>query len=303
MSPTTPRAASFLVRGIRVRLLTATAIATSGEEVRLSGSFEEPNGITASLMRTRLCYWQKFPGPPERAECLNRNIYAITDGMDDSGPPLVGLTGGIASGKSTVADFFRCLGVAVFDADAIARNLLAPATPAFDQVVGAFGAEIVHDDGTLNRAVLAERVFSDIVQRKTLERILHPLIEQRVAVLRAQNRSAGQAYQLYEAALLVETSRYQTLDGLIVVSVSSEVQAQRLHLRLASLHPTMTAEELRRSVVQRLDAQAPLLAKTAVADFVIDNTGNLDQTQRQVELIHCRLAHRWERRLHQAAKS
>ncbi len=189
---------------------------------------------------------------------------------------VIGLTGGIASGKSTIAGMLRRLGAEVIDADQIARELVEPEQPALGEIVRAFGPEVLDPAGRLDRKRLGVLVFADPERRRLLNAILHPRIAaetaQRVAVAEAR----GLAVVVYEAALLVENQIYRALDGLVVVAVPEDEQLRRLMAR-----ETIDESAARR----RLGAQAPLQEKVAVADFVIDNSGPSDQTERQVEKI------------------
>jgi dephospho-CoA kinase len=177
-----------------------------------------------------------------------------------------GLTGGIASGKSTVARRFAERGLDVIDADQVARDVVAPGSPGLAAVVQAFGPEILTGDGTLDRPALRERVFGDDTARKTLNAILHPRIGaetmRRTQALAAQ----GVGLACYEAALLVENGLADAFRPLVVVAVSPEVQRTRLMARDGA-----SAEAAERA----LAAQLPLEDKVKLADHVIDNDGEL----------------------------
>jgi len=186
---------------------------------------------------------------------------------------VIGLTGGVASGKSTVAAMLRDVGAEVVDADRIAREIVEPGQPALREIVEFFGSEVLGPDGRLDRKRLANRVFADASARRRLEQITHPRItaesERRFEALRAR----GVGIAIYEAALLVETGRHQKLDGLIVVVASEAEQLRRLMAREG-----IDAEEARR----RLAAQLPTEAKVALADHVIRCDGPPDQVRPQV---------------------
>lgn len=193
------------------------------------------------------------------------------------GKPTVGLTGGIASGKSTVAEFFRRLGAAVVDADQVARDVVAPGSEGFVAVVDAFGAAMVGEDGELDRGKLGALVFADDEAREKLNAITHPRIA-RESRRRIQAELASDApYVVYEAALLVENGLASAFRPLIVVAVSPERQLARLMARDGS-----TAEEAQK----RIDAQLPLAEKLDMADHVIRNDGALPETEQRVREVH-----------------
>lgn len=197
-------------------------------------------------------------------------------------PPgcIIGLTGGIATGKSTVADMFSELGVVVLDADELARQVVEPGKPAFVDIVDAFGDEVVADDHTLDRTRLGEIIFRDDEARSTLEAITHPRIAQAMFDGARHAFDAGHDWVLYDAALLVETGTHRILDALIVVHCSETTQLQRLTER-----DDITDTQAR----QRIDAQMPLDDKRRAADFVIDNDGTIEDTRRQVRELKRRI--------------
>jgi len=189
---------------------------------------------------------------------------------------VIGLTGGIASGKSTVSRMFQRMGARVVDADVIARRIVEPGRPAYRDIVRAFGRQVVAPDGTLDRKRLGAQVFADPKKLARLEQITHPRIAREARREIAAHRRAGAPLVVYDAALLVEKGWYRGLDGLAVVSVPKKVQLQRL----------MGRDGLSRSAArQRLRAQLPLAAKLKVADYVIDNSGSLEQTEAQVKQL------------------
>jgi dephospho-CoA kinase len=176
----------------------------------------------------------------------------------------VGLTGGIASGKSTVARAFAEMGAHVLDADRIARDLVTPGSPALARIVEAFGGEVLLADGTLDRATLGAMVFAEAGKRRILESILHPLIlseiDRRIGDL---ERTDPQGIAVVEAALILEIGQQEQFDAIVVVWAEEEQQRQRMMVR-----DGLPAEEAGR----RLAAQMPLSEKRRRADLVVDNS-------------------------------
>lgn len=189
---------------------------------------------------------------------------------------IVGLTGGIASGKSTVAAMLRALGAPVVDADAIAREVVEPGQPALAEIVGRWGPGVLGPDGRLDRKRLAAIVFADPDERRALEAITHPRIAERSRARIAEFAARGAPAVVYEAALIVENKLYEWMDALIVVAVPPDVQRARLMAR-----DGITAAE----ADARIAAQLPLADKVAVATYVVDNSGSVDDTRAQVERI------------------
>jgi len=188
---------------------------------------------------------------------------------------VVGLTGGIASGKSTVSAMFRELGAEVIDADQVAREVVEPGTPGLAEVARRFPG-VVDPSGRLDRAALAGRVFTDPSERRALEAILHPRIREEVARRAEALARAGVPVVLYDAALLIENGLHRDLDGVVLVSAPPEVQRARLARRDGLDDAAITA---------RLAAQLPLADKRAHATWVVDNGGSLEQTRAQVRRI------------------
>lgn len=193
---------------------------------------------------------------------------------------IVGLTGGIATGKSTVADIFRELGVVVIDADDLSRHIVEPGKPALEDIVDAFGSEVLADDGTLDRTRLGEKIFQDDDARRRLEAITHPRIAEAMLDRAKRAFEAGDSWVIYDAALLVESGTHEMLDALIVVDCSVDTQRQRLQRR-----DGLDDGE----IDDRLDAQMPLDEKRRAADYVIDNDGSLDDTSDQVQTLKERI--------------
>ena len=193
---------------------------------------------------------------------------------------VVGLTGGIASGKSTVSRMFQQLGARVVDADKIARRVVEPGRAAHRDIVRTFGRQVLKPDGTLDRKRLGAQVFADPAKLKQLNRITHPRIARAARREINKYRKSGAPLVVYDAALLVEKGWHRKLDGLVVVSVPEKVQMQRLMQR-----DGLSATQAR----QRIRSQLPLSAKVKVADHVIDNSGSLDNTRSQVRRLWDRL--------------
>ena len=186
----------------------------------------------------------------------------------------VGLTGGIASGKSTVAEMFAELGVPVIDTDVIAREVVQPGTPALEEIRRAFGAEVITADGRLDRAAMRRIIFADEDARRELEGILHPRIQKATA---QQARTAGGEYQLIVVPLLTESPLRDFVDRVLVVDCDEQTQLRRLLARDA---------ESERQARRILAAQASRGARLAIADDVIRNDADLAQTRDQVASLH-----------------
>lgn len=186
----------------------------------------------------------------------------------------IGLTGGVASGKSTVQAMFVGLGVPVLDADLVAREVVAPGSPALDEIAQVFGPEMLLADGTLDRRRMRERVFADEAERKRLERITHPHIRQR---MHAWKTAQTAPYCMLSVAILIEAGMDSLVDRTLVVDVPEAVQQQRLRER-----DVITAE----LAAQMLAAQLSREQRLAHADDVLANTGSLDTLQACVEQFH-----------------
>jgi dephospho-CoA kinase len=193
----------------------------------------------------------------------------------------VGLTGGIASGKSVVSGMLAGLGARVIDADELARQALVPGTDAYLRTVEAFGPGIVNPDGGINRPALGDIVFADEPKRRLLESIVHPAVfELEAALVREIAGKEPGAVVVFDAALLIESGAYARMDRVVVVWCSLESQLKRLMERSG-----LSMED----AVRRVAAQMPLEEKKSRADFVIDNDGTLEYTRRQVEGLYARL--------------
>lgn len=188
----------------------------------------------------------------------------------------VGLTGGIGSGKSEVSRLLAERGAIVVDADLVAREVVEPGTPGLARLVEEFGPEVLRGDGTLDRAALGARVFADPVALARLNTIVHPLVGERTAELLEQARASGAEVVVHDVPLLVENGLAPMYDVVVVVAATPQTQLDRL-IRLRG----MAEQEAR----QRIDAQAPLTDKLALATHVIANDGALDDLAPQVEQL------------------
>lgn len=188
----------------------------------------------------------------------------------------VALTGGIASGKSTVADMFGDLGAVLIDTDIIAREVVLPGTPGLQDIVDTFGAEMLDADGMLDRPAMRRLVFADDAKRRQLEAILHPKIRQEAE---RQMQTRGGPYQIVIVPLLVESPLKNLVDRIVVVDCSEAIQLERLLARDIG-----TKDQARRM----LAAQASRQERLALADDVIANDTDIAETRIQVAALHAR---------------
>jgi len=189
----------------------------------------------------------------------------------------VGLTGGIASGKSTVSEAFARLGAKVLDADEVAREVVLPGKPAWTKLRHTFGSEFFHPDGRLNRSKLRRLVFADPEQRSRLNAIVHPEVMREIDFRFEQlTSSAEHAVVLVDIPLLIEVGVAHRFDKVVVVYANESVQVMRLMQR-----DGLSREEAR----QALSVQIDLREKAKKADFVISNSGTPGETQAQVEKV------------------
>jgi dephospho-CoA kinase len=189
---------------------------------------------------------------------------------------VLGLTGGIGSGKSQVAQMFRDLGAEVIDADQLARDVVEPGQPALQEIASTFGQEVLLPDGRLDRGALARIIFSNPAARVKLNAITHPPIRERMEAEVAARQSRP-GLLILDIPLLYENDRMRAVEKVIVVWVDADTQEGRLRRR-----DGLGEEEAR----QRIAAQMPLDAKRDRADLVIDNSGTLEATRRQVDAIY-----------------
>ncbi len=191
---------------------------------------------------------------------------------------IIGLTGGIASGKDTVATFLKELGATIIDADEISREIVKPGMPAWEELVEEFGRNILAGDNTIDRSKLGNIVFNEPAHLQRLNGITHPKIiaEEKRRIEQIQ-KSNPQAIIVVNAALLIESGNYKSMNKVIVVYADEKNQieraAKRDHLFLSDIQ-------------KRINAQIPLNEKSKYADFLIDNNGTLKNTKEQVEKIY-----------------
>jgi dephospho-CoA kinase len=190
---------------------------------------------------------------------------------------IVGLTGGIASGKSAAARVLSGLGVGIVDADQVAREVVEKGRDGLAAVVAAFGSEVLTADGALDREKVAKLVFREPEARKALQAITHPRIAIRSAEQIAALTATASPYVIYDAPLLVEVGAHRGLDALIVIAAERETQIAR-----AVARDGMARDEAER----RIAAQLPLADKVAVADYVVNNDGSFEALEEAVRATH-----------------
>ena len=190
---------------------------------------------------------------------------------------VIGITGNIASGKSTVARMFEALGARIIDADEIARIVVEPGEPAWKEIVGEFGKDILEPGGTIDRKRLGDIVFGDEARRKRLNEITHPRIMERIRGLVREYEKEKAPVVMIEAALIVEKGGLKDLiDALIVVTADEETQIRRL----------MEGKGYsREEAVSRLRAQMPAREKMIHGDYIIDNSGSLEDTRARAKAV------------------
>ena len=190
---------------------------------------------------------------------------------------LIGLTGGIASGKSVVAARLAEHGAVVVDADRIAREVVDPGTPALARIAQEFGSAVIRSDGSLDRAALGAVVFSSLEKRQALNAITHPAVAERShALFEAAEAADPEAIVVYDVPLLVDAGRFDEFDLIVVVNASTETRIARMvELR------GMTRDE----ALHRLNSQASNTERLAIADVVIDSNGTLEETLQQADAL------------------
>ncbi|MBX0359005.1 dephospho-CoA kinase [Halobacillus sp. Nhm2S1] len=189
---------------------------------------------------------------------------------------VIGLTGSIASGKSTVAEMFRDMDIPVIDADQISRDVVKPGKPAYKEIVETFGEQVLEDDGDLDRKKLGKVVFSDETKRKQLNGIVHPKV--REEMIRRREQYKQQQYQavVLDIPLLFESNLTDYVEKILVVYVDEETQMERLMER---------DQSGRKDAEERIQAQIPVKKKAEMADAVIDNTGTIEKSLHQLKDI------------------
>jgi len=190
----------------------------------------------------------------------------------------VGLTGGVASGKSTVSAILAELGAVVIDADLLAREVVAPGTPGLAEVVTAFGDDVLTPEGELDRPAMGALVFADEEKRRILEAIIHPLVRERGRQLEAE--APPDALVVHDIPLLAETGQPDQFDAVIVVDVPVEVQLERM-LRLRGMEHV--------DAQARIAAQAERAHRLAIATHVIENTGSIEELRDRVIAVYAEL--------------
>ena len=189
---------------------------------------------------------------------------------------LIGLTGGIASGKSTVAKILKRLGAAVVDADALAREVVEPGHGAWKDIVEAFGAEVLQPDRTLDRQKLRATIFNNPAARKKLEAIIHPRVRALAEERIRQHAAAGYEIVVYEVPLLFEGNLQEWLRPVVLVACNLNIQRRRLQER----------DGLSVAAAQKhIEAQMSLAEKRPLADYVIENDGSLEDLEREVQAV------------------
>jgi dephospho-CoA kinase len=187
---------------------------------------------------------------------------------------VVGVTGGIGSGKTAATDHFASLGIIIVDADLASRVIMEPGRPALAAVAARFGADSLLDDGNLDRAWMRELVFRDPSQRQWLEQLTHPLIGEEIA---SQLQAATSAYVVLASPLLLETAQKDLCDCVVVVDIPEAMQLER----------TIARDNNDEAQIQRIiAAQMPRQQRLDLADYVLDNSGSLQELQAAVEALH-----------------
>ena len=192
---------------------------------------------------------------------------------------IIGLTGGIGSGKSAVSVQLTALGILVVDADQVAREVVLVGSPALHSIAKHFGTQILHHDGCLNRAALRQQIFADKTQRQWLEALLHPLIG---VAIKEQLAGATSLYAVLESPLLLETAQHKTTDFVVVVDASESLQRQRACQRDGSTKLQIDAI---------ISSQMPRQQRLDKAHWVLDNQHDLDHLSAQVLKLHDHLCH------------
>jgi dephospho-CoA kinase len=213
---------------------------------------------------------------------LSKIPLSITENPERNGggKMIIGLTGGIGTGKSTVSAMLKAKGIMVIDSDQIAREVVEPGSKALAQIVAHFGQEVLLPDGRLNRKALGVRVFGNEEERKRLMEITHPAIFAETEKRISEAKKNGEALIVLDSPLLIETGRYKQTDLVVLVYADEETQLQRIMSR-----DNLTEEEAR----YRINAQMPIDEKRQYADIIIDNRGTIEELEVQVAQLLNRL--------------
>ncbi|MDB4349714.1 dephospho-CoA kinase [Omnitrophica bacterium] len=190
-------------------------------------------------------------------------------------PFIIGVTGGLGTGKSTVARIFGALGAKIVDADRIAHEVMLPGKAVYKKVISIFGADILRKDRKIDRKRLGKIIFSDKKKRQILNSLIHPEVIKEIGVLINKRRSSGRIH-IIDVPLLIESGLLDVVDRLIVVTAQRKTQIKRC----------MKKWDLKRiDVEKRIRSQMPLKRKRQLADFIIDNNGSFHSTKKEVEKI------------------
>ncbi|MCE7793380.1 dephospho-CoA kinase [Salipaludibacillus sp. CUR1] len=189
---------------------------------------------------------------------------------------ILGLTGGIATGKSTVSDIFRNEGIPVIDADIAAREAVEPGEKAYQDIINHFGLSILNEDGTINREKLGRIVFNNEKERKVLNGIVHPAVRQKMKKEAECCKENGHSLVVMDIPLLIESDLFHMVDDVLVVYVPENIQLERLMER-----NSYSKEE----ALKRINAQLPIEKKRSYASYVIDNSGSREETRQQVKRL------------------
>lgn len=188
----------------------------------------------------------------------------------------LGLTGGIATGKTTISNYLKTKGIPVLDADEYARKVVEPGTPGLTDIVNTFGKQVLQSDGSLNRKLLGQIIFNDMTARQKLNDITHPRIQQMMTDELQKLAKGKTPLVILDIPLLLENHNIAGADSIMIVTVPESIQLNRLMQR-----NNLTKEEAQR----RIDAQMPLSEKEKLADFIVDNSGTIANTLTQVDKV------------------
>lgn len=187
---------------------------------------------------------------------------------------IIGLTGGIATGKSTVSSMIKKQGIPVIDADIVAREVVEPGKKSYHEIVDHFGLSILQTDGTINRETLGKIVFEKEVERNILNNIVHPAVREEMRLQAETFKQEGHKLIVMDIPLLVESKLFHMVDYVVVVYVPESVQLQRLRER---------NEYTEKEAKQRMNAQVAIEKKREYAEYIIDNSRTLEETEQQVQ--------------------